>query len=285
MATNSRALPPGADERIDGGLRGSGTVTMLNATFVDVDAQATEQSPVDATLDRSPAPDGRRKDIFVATLAHELRQPLSVMLAAVEVVRLTPGTHAAHRAADVMRRQLGQMSRLVEDLVDATRWARGKVSLHKCRLDLRGVIGNAAADVKAAIAERGQELVIADLRESIWVDGDQQRLVQVVSNLLRNAVNYTPPCGRISMAVDRMPSTVTLRVGDTGRGIDTEALPHVFDLFSQTRPRDGAGLGIGLSVVREIVLLHGGSVEARSEGSGKGSEFIVTLPLAEMPEG
>ena len=176
------------------------------------------------------------------------------------------------------------MSRLVEDLVDSARWARGKVSLHKCRLDLRGVIRDAAADAEATVAERGQELVIADLRESIWVDGDRQRLLQVISNLLRNAVNYTPPYGRISMAVERMASTVTLHVGDTGRGIENEALPHVFDLFSQTRPRDGTGLGIGLSVVREIVLLHGGSIEARSEGSGKGSEFIVTLPLVEMPD-
>jgi signal transduction histidine kinase len=257
----------------------------LKANVSDVIAQATEQSLAEGTVDRAPALDNRRKDTFIATLAHELRQPLSAMLAAVEVVRHGPGTEATRGAANVIRRQLGQMSRLVEDLVDATRWARGKVSLHKCRLDLLGVMRDAVADAAAMVAERGQELVIGDdWREPIWVDGDRQRLLQVVSNLLRNAVNYTQPGDRILIAVERMRSTVTLRVGDTGCGIETEALPHVFDLFSQTRPREGTGLGIGLSVVREIVLLHGGSIDARSEGSGKGNEFIVRLPLAEMPE-
>ena len=113
----------------------------------------------------------------------------------------------------------------------------------------------------------------------IWVDADRQRLQQVLTNLLRNAMNYTEPGGRVSLTVERMASTVRLRVGDTGRGIEAEALPHIFDLFSQARPHEGTGLGIGLSVVRQIVALHGGSIEARSEGAGKGSQFIVTLPL------
>jgi signal transduction histidine kinase len=253
-------------------------------TLDGLDAQATEQSPVDATVGRSPAHDSCRKDTFVATLAHELRQPLSAMLAAVEVVRRSAGTQAARGAVDVMRRQLGQMSRHVEDLVDATRWARGKVSLHTCRLDLRDVMRDAAADVEVTIIEGGPELFVDGDQEPVWVDGDRQRLLQVVSNLLRNAVSHTQPGGQITMAVERMASTITLRVGDTGRGIEAEALPHVFDLFSQMRPHEGTGLGIGLSIVREIVLLHGGSIEARSDGAGKGCEFLVRLPRPKIPE-
>jgi two-component system CheB/CheR fusion protein len=221
-----------------------------------------------------------RKDAFVATLAHELRQPLSAMLAAAEVVRLAPGAEAASRAADVMRRQIDQMSRLVEDLVDATRWARGKMTLHKRRLDLREVVRDAAQDVAAEVAERGHGLIVAEAPGPIWVDGDRQRQQQVLSNLLHNAVKYTEPGGRIDVALEAAVSTITLRVVDTGQGIAAGALARIFDLFSQVRPYEGTGLGIGLSVVREIVALHGGSIEARSEGTGKGSEFIVTLPLA-----
>jgi signal transduction histidine kinase len=221
-----------------------------------------------------------RKDAFVATLAHELRQPLSAMLAAAEVVRLAPGAEAASRAADVMRRQIDQMSRLVEDLVDATRWARGKMTLHKRRLDLREVVSDAAQDVGAEVAERGLELIVAQTSGPIWVDADRQRLQQVLSNLLHNAVKYTGPGGRIAVELEAAESTITLRVVDTGQGIAEGALTHIFDLFSQVRPDEGTGLGIGLSVVREIVVLHGGSIEARSEGTGKGSEFIISLPLA-----
>jgi two-component system CheB/CheR fusion protein len=227
----------------------------------------------------------RRKETFVSTLAHELRQPLSAMLAAVELARLTPDSSAANRATEVMKRQIGQMNRVIEDLIDATRWASGKVTLRKQRLDIRDVIRDAAQDVTAAIAERGHEFVVATASEPLWADADPQRVHQVLSNLLRNAVKYTDPGGRISVAADRGAATVTVRVSDTGRGIEPEALPHIFDLFSQVRPFEAAGLGIGLSVVREIVALHNGRIEVRSEGPGLGSEFIVTLPLAPPPAG
>jgi signal transduction histidine kinase len=244
----------------------------------------TGQSLAESAGDPSPAHDSRRKDAFVATLAHELRQPLSVMLAAVEVVCRAPNTEAARQAAAVMRRQISQMSRHVEDVVDAVRWARGKVALQIARLDLRDVMRDAVADVEVTVAVGGPQLVVTGDEQPIWVDGDRQRLLQVVSNLLRNAVSYTQRDGRITMTVDRMPTTIALRVGDTGRGIEAAALPHVFDLFSQTRPQEGTGLGIGLSIVREIVMLHGGSIEARSDGAGRGCEFIVTVPLATGPE-
>jgi len=267
--------------------RGRGTLPLKairDATVLDVDPQVSGRSLAEPIVDPSPAHDSRRKDIFVATLAHELRQPLSAMLAAVEVVYRAPNIEAAHQAAKVMRRQISQMSRHVEDLVDAVRWARGKVALHMSRLDLRDVMRDAAADVEVTVGVGGPELLVNDEEEPIWVDGDRQRLLQVVSNLLRNAVSYTQRDGRITMTVDRMPTAIALRVGDTGRGIEAAALPHVFDLFSQMRPQEGTGLGIGLSIVREIVMLHGGSIEARSDGVGQGCEFIVGLPLATIPE-
>jgi signal transduction histidine kinase len=225
----------------------------------------------------------RRRETFVSTLAHELRQPLAALLAAVEVVRLAPDRAAAHHATSVMKRQIGQMNRVLEDLLDAERWARGKVALRAHRIDVRDVIKDAGQDISAAVAERGHALVVATMAEPLWADADPQRLHQVLSNLLRNAVKFTDPGGRISLAADRVDATIVLRISDTGRGIEDGALLHIFDLFSQVRPSETAGVGIGLSVVREIVALHGGRIEARSEGSGHGSEFVVTLPLAPPP--
>jgi signal transduction histidine kinase len=233
--------------------------------------------------DARSSSEGHRRDIFVATLAHELRQPLSAMAAAVEIVRDGP-VEAARRVAGIMERQLAEMSRLVEDLVDATRLANGKVSIHARRVDLRGAMRDAVADVEPAVARGGHHLVVLDGGEPLWIDGDPQRLLQVLTNLLRNALKYTPSGGRITMMAARVASTITLTVRDTGRGIEPELLPHVFDLFSQMRPHEDTGLGLGLSIAREIVILHGGSIGVRSEGAGKGSEFVVRLPAAAMLE-
>jgi signal transduction histidine kinase len=260
----------------------------LAGTLRELDGWAIEQSPAALVMNdvrhrlAEPSFESQRlrKETFVSTLAHELRQPLSAMVAAVEVMRHAPDAAALKRATDVMRRQLGQMSRVVEDLVDATRWARGKVTLHPRRVDLRDVIRDAALDAAAAVTDRGHELVVANTSEPLWADADPQRLQQVLSNLLRNAVKYTEPGGRISLTAEAIGATITLRVKDTGRGIEPDALVHIFDLFSQVRPHEAIGLGIGLSVAREIVALHGGRIDARSKGSGHGSEFIVTLPRA-----
>jgi signal transduction histidine kinase len=224
-----------------------------------------------------------RQEVFVSTLAHELRQPLSVVSAAVEVVRLAPASESAKRATTTIQRQIGQMSRVIEDLMDQMRWACGKVTLRVQRIDARQVLREAALDVTEAVAARRQELVVVTASEPLWVDADPQRLQQVLSNLLANAMKYTGPHGRILLAAVRREAAVTLSVSDTGRGIDCQALAHVFDLFTQVRPAEGAGLGIGLSVVREIVALHQGRIEARSEGLGHGSEFIVSLPPAPPP--
>jgi signal transduction histidine kinase len=233
-----------------------------------------------ASPQRAAGRDVWRTDAFVATLAHELRQPLSAMTAAVEVVRLAPGTEEAHRATDLMRRQLREMSRLVEDLVDAKRLSCGKVTLRRSRVDVGDLMREAVADVGGLVAERRQTLAVSGDGEHLWVNGDAQRLRQVLLNLVRNAANYTPCGGSLWVAVAGTASLITLRVGDTGRGIEAQALAHVFDLFSQANPQEGTGLGIGLNIAREIVLLHGGSIEAHSRGAGTGCEFIVQLPVA-----
>jgi signal transduction histidine kinase len=250
------------------------------ASSSSVKRHTVEQSQSATPDESSTAPAWQRKDIFVAALAHELRQPLSAMLAAMAVARLAPGTDVARRADEVVQRQVTQMSRLVEDLVQATRWARGQVSLIREPLDLHDILRDAAADAAFAVEHAGQQLVVViDASESVWISGDRQRLRQVISNLLQNAVKYTPPGGRITLTIERMAWTVTVRVADTGRGIEADALPHVFELFSQEHPDEGTGLGIGLAVAREIVLRHGGSIEARSDGVGHGSEFLIRLPL------
>jgi signal transduction histidine kinase len=222
----------------------------------------------------------QQRETFIFTLAHELRQPLATLMASVEVLRLRSDDPTTERATSIMKRQIGQMNRVVEDLLDAARWARGKVTLRKQRLDVRDVISEAAQDVAAAVAERGHDLVVTTTSEPLWADVDAQRLHQVLSNLLRNAVKYTDPGGRIDLTTHRQATTMTLCVRDNGRGIEPEAMPHIFELFAQVRPSEAAGVGIGLSVVREIVSLHDGRIDARSEGQGCGSEFVVTLPLA-----
>ena len=216
-----------------------------------------------------------RRQAFVSTLAHELRQPLSTLLMAVETVRLAP-----ERAAEVMKRQIGQMSRMVEDLMDSTRWALGRVALKTERVDLRDIVNFAGLDARPDVEAHGHQLVVTSGSDPLWIDADPQRLHQVLSNLLVNATRYTDVGGRISLSTSRRAGTVTLRVTDTGRGIAPDVLPHLFDPFARTRAFDSPGLGLGLSIVREIVTLHGGHIEVRSPGLGQGSEFIVTLPHA-----
>jgi signal transduction histidine kinase len=232
-----------------------------------------------------PLPDdNRRRDIFLATLAHELRQPLSAMAAAIQTVRAGLPVEMARSLADVMQRQVAEMTRIVEDLLDTTRLATGKVSIRARCVDLRRTMHDAVADVEPEVARGGHHVAVLDGGEPLWIDGDPQRLLQVLTNLLHNALNYTPRGGRITMTAARTASTIVLTIRDTGRGIEPELLPHVFDLFSQMRPHEGTGLGLGLSIAREIVLLHGGSISVRSEGTGKGSEFLVRLPAAAVLE-
>jgi signal transduction histidine kinase len=170
-----------------------------------------------------------------------------------------------------------QLARLVDDLVDASRIVRGQVTIERQPTRLNDVIELAVNVVERAVAQHEQDLQVMIPTQEIWVDADPTRLQQVLSNLLTNAVKFTPDKGAIVLAVEPGPTTVTIRVRDTGCGISSKVLPHIFDLFAQEKHE--GGLGIGLAVVRALVERHGGTVEARSDGAGCGSEFIVRIPV------
>jgi signal transduction histidine kinase len=246
--------------------------------FLGNDAAAQRLAFVPVTQARVNDP--VREHAFIWTLAHELRQPLSTMSTAIAVVQHDSPSSATAHAIAIMGRQLRQMSRMVDDLLDAARLSSGKVSLMPEQLDIREVMTDAAADVAAAAADRGQRLDMQCGAATLWVNADRQRLYQVFSNLLNNAIKFTGPGGRITFTADSHASTIAVRVRDTGRGIDRMALPRIFDLFAQVQPAVLGGVGIGLSVVKEIVSLHRGRIEAHSDGPGKGSEFVVTLPVS-----
>jgi signal transduction histidine kinase/integral membrane sensor domain MASE1/CheY-like chemotaxis protein len=224
----------------------------------------------------------RRKDEFLAMLGHELRNPLAPLRNAFDLIRARKASPAVlERAAEIMGRQIANLTRLVDDLLDVSRITRGKIQLERERLDLVALVSRAVEGAKSAITSHRHELTLSMPAEPIWIEGDPMRLEQVVSNLLQNACKYTKPGGCIWLELERVNDEVVLRVRDTGIGIDPEILPHVFDLFRQadrSLDRSGGGLGIGLTLVRRLVELHGGMVSARSEGAGRGSEFVVRLP-------
>ena len=251
---------------------------------VFLDGGAANQPLVSAAT-QATLSDRASDETFAWTLAHELRQPLSALATAVAVVEQDSPSGATALAVAVMGRQLRQMTRMVDDLLDAARLSSGKVSLITQRLDVREVMPDAAADSAPAAAERGQLLDVECGATPLWVNADPQRLYQVFSNLLRNAIKFTGRGGRITFSADGSSSRIAVRVRDTGRGIDSYALPRIFDLFAQVQPSAAGGVGIGLSVVREIVTLHRGRIDVRSGGLGHGSEFVVTLPGYDQPAG
>ena len=224
-----------------------------------------------------------QQQTFASTLAHELRQPLAGLRTAVEVLRMSHCSGVSDKTTTVMQRQIDQMQRMVDDILDAARLARGKVTVSKTRIDARDVIRDAVADMRAETASRQLDVVVAIGGAPLWVDADPQRLYQVFSNLLGNAVKFTPPGGRITITAELLKGTITTRIRDTGRGMAPEVLAQAFDLFVQADSCQVGSLGMGLSVVREIVNLHQGHVGAWSEGLGHGSEFRVTLPRAVAP--
>lgn len=223
----------------------------------------------------------RRKDAFIATVAHELRQPLAPIVTALEIVKRAISPEATGHAYEVIDRQVRQMERLIEDLLDASRIAQGKVVIRPRRVALNEVVSNALSVVRPVVRDREQDLRVQLPGDSIWVHADPDRLQQVFSNLLNNAAKFTPRKGRISLTVEPDDETVVVHVLDTGRGIAPELLPRVFDLFTQAST-DERGIGVGLAVVRGLVERHGGSVAAYSEGPGKGAEFVVRLPREEL---
>jgi PAS domain S-box-containing protein len=226
----------------------------------------------------------RRKDEFLATLAHELRNPLAPIRHAMHVFHLY-GTNdpTLQRAREIVERQVANMVRLVDDLLDVSRIQRGKITLRKERLNLQAILEEAIESTNPMILKQGHELNVAVPREPLLLDGDPTRLEQIFVNLLSNAAKYTPPGGKIWISAKAEGKDLAVSIRDSGIGIAPEMLPNVFNMFIQadkSLERSFGGLGIGLTIVRHLVEMHGGSIEARSEGLGKGSDFIVRLPAA-----
>jgi CheY-like chemotaxis protein len=229
----------------------------------------------------------RRKDEFLATLAHELRNLLAPIRNALQVLRAKgPPEPELVWCRDVIDRQVRQMARLLDDLLDISRVTLGKLELRKERVTLAAVVDSAVETSRPLVRAGGHDLTVALPDEPVYLEADPVRLAQVFSNLLNNAAKYTERGGRIRLTARFAGPEVEVSVKDTGIGIAPEHLPRLFDKFSQVASaleRSQGGLGIGLSLVKGLVGMHGGSIEARSDGPGKGSEFVVRLPVAVAP--
>lgn len=225
----------------------------------------------------------RAVDDFLATLAHELRQPLAAALAAIEIQKHNSGADRQERARRVIEQQVRYIARLVGDLSEVSQISKGVVELRRERIDVRVLVAETVAMTEPMFEERRHRVACALGDGPAWIIGDGIRLKQVFSNLLRNAATYTPSGGHVRLTLDGDDRHVRVRVRDNGAGIPREALPDVFELFNRGgRPNRGQSAGIGLAVVRRLVELHGGTVTAASEGSGRGSEFTVVFPRAPL---
>jgi signal transduction histidine kinase len=286
MTAGNLAVPIGASS-------GIAEVDRLSAAFQEMRdrlaARTRESARLAAELRaraEALAETDRRKDEFLAMLAHELRNPLGAIANSSYLLEQLGPTEPQARPIAIIRRQTQHLVRMVDDLLDVSRITRGKVELLRQPLDLGEVLRHAAEATRPLAEAREQTLRIDLPAEPLPLDGDGTRLEQVFTNLLRNAVKFTDPRGRIELAARREGNEAVVRVRDSGIGIGADLLPRVFDLFAQGEQgldRAGAGLGIGLTLVRSLVEMHAGHVEARSDGPGKGSEFAVRLPLALTP--
>ena len=229
----------------------------------------------------------RRKDEFLAMLAHELRNPLAPIANATQIVRALPAPAPELRwAMDVIERQVHQMTRLVDDLLDVSRITRGRIELRRERVEVRTIVNMAVEACRPLLRDRGHDLRLTLPSTPLVLDVDPTRLTQVLLNLLTNAAKYMDPGGRVDLVVKKAGGHAEIRVRDDGIGIAPDMLAGVFDMFRQedsALDRSRGGLGIGLTLARRLVELHGGAIEAKSEGRGRGSEFLVVLPLAAAP--
>lgn len=229
----------------------------------------------------------RRKDEFLTMLSHELRGPLSATTMAVEILRRPPySAEQTERMSQLIGRQAGHMSQLVEDLLDVSRISRGLVSIDKSPIDLGDVVTASVEQVSAAVGAKGHALEVSPPEGPCMVHGDRTRLIQVVSNLLGNAVRYTPAAGRIALTLQIQGAAAVLAVSDNGIGILPETIPSLFDLYVQAESAahsKSGGLGLGLALVKSLVEIHGGTVAATSAGLGYGSTFQVILPMVSLP--
>ena len=270
-----------------------GTPTYFDGVTVDVSAQKRDQERLARVLNRERAQarlleeQDRRKDEFLATLAHELRNPLAPIRTGLHFLRMGGTGEQATRTHEMMERQLRHLVRMVDDLLDISRITLGKVELKKERVDFRNVLGSALETTRPLIEASNHELAVRLPAGPLPLDADPTRLAQVLANLLNNAAKYTPSGGRIQLSAEVEGDTLIVRVCDTGIGIPAEMLSRVFDIFTQVgRSIDHSqgGLGIGLTLVRRLLDMHGGSVVAESAGINQGSTFSVKLPLARRGE-
>ena len=224
----------------------------------------------------------RRKNEFMATLSHELRNPLAPMQNAVDVLRChATADETVVEVREILDRQVGQMARLLDDLLDVSRIALGKVELHKECVNLATVVTQAVQMSEPLVKMRQIRFDVALPAQTLWLEADSTRLVQVVVNLVNNAAKYTDCGGQVWLTAEREGEEAVISVRDTGAGIAPEFLPHIFDLFTQAEwleEQSQGGLGIGLALVRRLVDLHGGAIAASSPGLGRGSQFVVRLP-------
>ena len=229
------------------------------------------------------ANEARLKDEFLAMLAHELRNPLAPICNGIDVLRIVPPNgEQAKQVLDMMEEQASNLVRLIDDLLDVSRVTLGEMELKRQRVALPKIITNAIQTAEPLIQAKGHELTVMQARERLYAHADPARLTQVVANLLNNAAKYTPKGGKISLGTERIGDEVAIRVRDNGMGITADVMPSVFGMFVQADSslhRSQGGLGIGLTLVRSLVELHGGTVEATSDGLGKGCEFTVRLPI------
>lgn len=224
-----------------------------------------------------------RKDRFISVLAHELRTPLAPIANAVDALTMAANqSDMVPQACGIIRRQMYLLNRLVDDLFDITRIARGSIELRKDPVDLALVIQGSVESVRTLIESQGLKLTISLPEEPLVLHADAARLAQVFTNLLHNAAKFTDAGGSVSVTVERAEDAAVIRVRDSGIGISADAMPFIFELFTRAEPESrvpAGGLGIGLAVARQLVELHAGSITVSSDGPGRGSEFVVRLPL------
>jgi signal transduction histidine kinase/ActR/RegA family two-component response regulator len=252
-----------------------------SAEFVlGVTGDVTQRKHFERTLSEQD----QRKDEFLATLAHELRNPLAPLRTGLQVLRLSQNAETAARTLQMMERQLGQMTRLIDDLLDVSRISSGKIVLRLERIALNAVLETAVEAARPLIDEAGHALTIELPNEPLWLHADPTRMAQMLANLLTNSAKYTPQGGSIVLSARRQDDGVVISVADNGLGIPADMMGRVFDMFTQvnqTMDRAQGGLGIGLALVKRLAEMHGGSIEVHSDGVNMGSTFSMRFPLAE----
>lgn len=274
------------DWRVLDDLAARAAAALENATlYGSLQSEIVERRAAETELQEA----GRRKDEFLAMLSHELRNPLAPIRTALEVIRrIAPPDPKLNRACDIMVRQVQQMTRLIDELLDVARISQGKIVLAREKVDLNAVITHSVETAQPLIDARGQTLRVLPLPEPVWLQGDFARLAQILSNLLNNASKYSERGTTITLTASLDDSGAVIRVRDQGMGIDPQLLPRIFDLFTQgARGLDRAqgGLGVGLTLAQRLAEMHGGHLAAASEGPGKGSEFTLRLPCVGLIAG